>query len=137
MERWTLGQLLAGRYRLHIQFGGRPFWCMFDYAVTPAPESEAVEIALANVADLVSVEWFPHLKRGMEQGLAEAEQRGRRLVGVRITVQKVHEHPTDTTAYGCERYGWSFADDLVWHRAVPVAEPGQAEPNAAPERGGS
>jgi hypothetical protein len=136
MERWTLTQSFSGRYRLHIQFGGRPFWCMFDYAAAPEPLSEGVEITLADGADRVSADWFPHLKRGMEQGLAEAEQRGRRLVGVRVTVQKIHEHPVDTTAYGCERYGCSFTNALVWHRAVPVAEPGQAEPFATPDPAG-
>ena len=120
-EPWTLKELLAGRYRLHIQFGGRPFWCMFDYSAAPTG-SEAVEIVLADGADLVSAAWFPDLKRGMESGLAEAEQRGRRLIAVRVTVQKVHAHDVDTTAFGCERYGWSFADTLVWHWAVPTVE---------------
>jgi hypothetical protein len=106
---------------------------MFDYSATPAPGAEAVEILLADGADLVSAGWFPHLKRGMERGLAEAEQRGRQLVGVRVTVQKVHEHPTDTTEYGCERYGRSFTSDLIWHLSVPVAEPGQAVAFAAPD----
>ena len=127
MERWTIAKLLSGRFRLHIQFGGRPFWCMFDYAVTPVPEVEAVAIVLAAGPDLVSAEWFPHLRRGIVRGLAEAEKRGRRLIGVRVTVRKFYEHPTDTTAYGCERYGRSFAHDLVWHQAVPAAE--QDRPN--------
>src|SRR5689334_18483656 len=62
VERWTLKELLTGRYRLHIQFGGRPFWCMFDYAAAPTQGSEAVEIVLADGADLVSAIWFPPLK---------------------------------------------------------------------------
>jgi hypothetical protein len=30
VERWTIPQLIGGRFRLHINFGGRGFWCMFD-----------------------------------------------------------------------------------------------------------
>lgn len=131
VERWPLRQALAGCYRLSIQFGGSPFWCMFDYAATLEPGTEAVEIVLNDGADLVAADWFPHLKQGMELGLSEAEERGRRLVGVRVTVQKIHEHPTDTTAYGCARYGWSFSNELVWYRAVPVQESEQHELSAS------
>jgi hypothetical protein len=121
VERWTIKESLGGRYQPHIQFGGRAFWCMFDYVVGPEPESDKVEIVLADGADLVSVSWFPHLKQGMEQGLSEAEQNGRRLAGVHITIQKIYEHPIDTTAYGCKRYGQSFVRDVVCYHAV-IAE---------------
>ena len=122
MERRTVLEPLEGRYRLHIQFGGRPYWCMFDYVVSPQVD-DGVEIVLAATApDAVSSHWFPHIRKGMIRGLAEAEERGRRLVGVRIEVQKVFQHDVDTTEQGCERYGSSFMTSLIWDRSAPVPE---------------
>ncbi len=122
MEHWTIPEPLVGRFRLHIQFGGQPFWCMFDYVLTPAPLNEPVEVTLAEGADFVSQEWFPHIRRGIVRGLAEAEERVRELVGVRVEIQKVYDHLVDTTSQGCELYGQRFADDLVWRRSLPVEE---------------
>jgi len=93
---------------------------MFDFAVLPAPECSAVEVWLAADADPVSAEWFPCLQRGMLRGLATAREHGREWFGVRIEVRKVHTHPTDTTARGCESYGFSFALDELPRRGVPI-----------------
>lgn len=120
MELWTVREPLSGRYRLMINFGGRPYWCMFDYAVLPVSDVHLVRIELSAGTDDVSRKWFPHLRQGMICGLMEAQERGRRLVGTRVEVQKVYEHSVDTTAHGCERYGHSFICDLIWKRAVQV-----------------
>lgn len=122
VERWTITEPSDGRYHLHINHGGTPYWCMFDFAVRPAPGCDGVEFALAADADSVSAEWFPHLRRGMLRGLATAREHGRVWAGARVEVRKVHTHPTDTTAVGCERYGFSFAFDELPHRGVQLPE---------------
>jgi hypothetical protein len=122
VERWTIAEPSDGRYRLHINHGGTPYWCMFDFAILPAPDRVGVEFALAIQADSVSAEWFPHLHRGMLRGLETAREYGREWVGVRIEVRRVHTHPTDTTARGCERYGFSFVLDELWSRGVQLPE---------------
>jgi hypothetical protein len=81
-----------------------------------------VEIGLAGDADAVSAEWFPHLQQGMLRGLEAAREHGREWVGVRVEVRKVHTHPTDTTARGCERYGFEFALDELPRRGVRLPE---------------
>jgi hypothetical protein len=59
----------------------------------------------------------------MEAGwLILQEHYARLLSGVRVEVAKIHTHPVDTTAQGCERYGSMFIVQLGRHRAV--REPG-------------
>jgi hypothetical protein len=122
VERWTIAEPSDGRYRLHINHGGTPYWCMFDFAVLPAPECSGVEVWLAADADPVSAEWFPHLRRGMLRGLEAAREHGRGWVGVQVEVRKVHAHPTDTTARGCERYEFEFALSELPRRGVQLTE---------------
>ena len=119
MERWTIAEPQADRFRLHINFGGRSFWCMFDYAVAPEPGREGIEVVAGADADAETVRWFPDLKRGMETGwLILQEHDGRLLSGVRVEVTKIHTHPVDTTAQGCEWYGRIFIVQLGPDRAV-------------------
>jgi hypothetical protein len=120
VEAWTVRESLAGRYRLFINFGGKPYWCMFDYAVSPTHGNELAAIEITADADNVTQKWFPDIRQGMLRGFAEERERGREFVGIRIEVRKVHEHPIDTTARGCERYGASFVRDLLSSNAVPV-----------------
>ena len=122
MERWTVAELSDGRYRLHINHGGTPFWCMFDFEVQPAPECGGVDVQLAADADSLSAEWFPYLRQGMLRGLEKAREHGREWAGVRVEVRKVHTHPTDTTARGCERYGFSFVLDELPRRGMQLPE---------------
>ena len=68
MESYTISEPIADRFRLHINFGGGGYWCMFDFAVHPAPNVDGVGVEIAGAADAETVEWFPHLKRGMEAG---------------------------------------------------------------------
>src|SRR5687768_889530 len=118
VDRWTIAEPHAGRFRLHINFGGRGFWCMFDYAAAPVPGLEGIHVAIGAAPDADTVRWFPDLKRGMESGWAALQEHYERLLtGVRIVVTRIHAHPTDTTAQGCERYGRSFIVELGRHRA--------------------
>ena len=71
-----------------------------------------MEIALAASADDVSVEWFPHLRRGMLRGAEWDHERGVEWAGVRVEIRKIYTHPIDTTARGCEFHGVSFIGDL-------------------------
>ncbi|WP_020475680.1 hypothetical protein [Zavarzinella formosa] len=122
MERWTITEASDGRYRLHINHGGKPFWCMFDFTVRPAPGCDGVEFVLASDADPMSAEWFPHLHRGMLCGLDTARVHGRVWAGARVEVRKVHTHPIDTTARGCEFYGFNFVLDVLPCRGVRLSE---------------
>jgi hypothetical protein len=106
---------------------------MFDFAVSPAPECSGVEVGLAADADPESVKWFPHLRRGMLRGLETAREHGREWVRVRVEIRKVHTHPIDTTARGCDRYGFGFALDELPHRGVQLLKQSHAEPGAAPD----
>ena len=126
MERWTIPEPQAGRYRLHINFGGPGFWCMFDYAARPDPAVEGIAVAVGGSADPDTADWFPHLKRGMDEGWRTLrDDFGRVLTGVRVVVTKVHTHPVATTARGCEYYGSEFVLEFGRYRAVPsAAEPG-------------
>jgi hypothetical protein len=72
-----------------------------------------VQIAIAANADAETLRWFPHLQAGIEGGLELAAERGRALTALRVEIQKIHAHPTDTTEIGCERYGRAFALDLL------------------------
>jgi hypothetical protein len=123
MERWTVIEPSEGRYKIHINFGGPiHYWCQFDFAVEPAPEVEGVEIRLAADADSVAAEWFPHLRAGMIRGLENAPKYGRTWQHARIEVRKVIAHSIDTTAYGCEQYGFRFVTTELPHRGVRVGE---------------
>jgi hypothetical protein len=95
---------------------------MFDYRMRPAPECVGMEIALAVGADAVTAELFPHLSRGMFRGLTSEIEQGRVWTGVRVEVQKIHTHPIDTTAQGCERYGFSFATHELRFRGLLIHE---------------
>lgn len=133
MERWTVAEPSDGRYRLHINHGGTPYWCMFDFAVRPVPDGGGVEVGLIGGADADSAEWFPHLRQGMLRGLEAAREHGREWVGVWVEVRKIHTHPAATTARGCERYGFGFVWDELPHRGVQVPEQRHAEPGPAPD----
>jgi hypothetical protein len=123
MERWTITEPFAGKFRRRINFGGRPFWCMFDYSVSPAPEHGGVEITLADESDATSAQWFPWIRQGMVRGLDTARQHGREFVGVCVIVRKVYTHPVDSTERGCESYGFAFVIDELGHRVARVREP--------------
>lgn len=112
MERYTVTESFEGRYRLHLNQGGAPMWCMFDFAVYPAPPCDGFVIELVSSADPVSSEWFPHLRLGMQRAVEAARARGREWVGVRVEIRKIHAHPVDTTARACERYGTRFVEGL-------------------------
>jgi hypothetical protein len=71
----------------------------------------------------------------MLRGLEADRELGRVWSGVRVEVRKVYTHPTDTTARGCERYGFSFVLDELPYRGVQLPEQRHAEPPAAPDRG--
>jgi hypothetical protein len=133
VERWTIAEPSHGRNRLHINYGGRPYWCMFDFAVVPAPGTDGVEVGLAADADAASAEWSPHLRRGMLRGLEADREQGREWVAVRVEVRKIHAHPVDTTVRGCERYGFTFILEELPARGVPLPEQRQAEPGVAPD----
>jgi len=136
VERWTVAEPSDGRFRRHINHGGTPYWCMFDFAVLPAPECCGVEVALADDADPVTAEWFPHRRRGILRGLEVAREHSREWAGARVEVRKVHTHATDTTARGCERYGFEFAVDELPRRSVRLPEQRHAGPGGGPDRGG-
>jgi hypothetical protein len=140
VERWKIPDVLAGRYRRHINFGGRGYWCMFDYTARPASGLDTLMVEVAEGADADTARWFPHLKRGMESGWRVLQDHyGRLLVGVRVEVTKVYAHLVDTTPLGCERYGSEFIEGLGRFRAVPATtEEGltRAEPQRASDRGG-
>lgn len=92
---------------------------MFDYAIAPVPGQEGFKVVAGADADEETVRWFPDLKRGMEAGwLILQERYARFLNGVRVEVTKIHTHPVDTTAQGCERYGSMFIEQLGRDRAV-------------------
>ena len=94
---------------------------MFDYVVTPVPAVDGVEIVVGSAADADTAKWFPDLKRGMEAGWVSLQKHdGHILSGVRVEVTKIHAHPMDTTACGCERYGRIFIIELGRHRAIRV-----------------
>lgn len=123
MESWTIAEPSEGRFRLHINFGGTPFWCTFDFVLRPAQECDGVEISLAANADPLSLEWFPHLRLGMLRGLEAAHDKGREWVGGKVEITKIHTHPTDTTARGCERYGLEFVLIELPQRGIQVTVP--------------
>jgi hypothetical protein len=124
--RWTIAETFEGRYRPHINHGGKPFYCAFDYTASPAPEVGGIEVELADEADRESAEWFPHLRAGMMQAWRASRERGRELVGIRVVVRRVSTHPIVTTACACERYGRSFIYYLSG-RALSPAGPADAE----------
>jgi hypothetical protein len=92
---------------------------MFDYAIHPSPTQEGIDIILEPAADSGTVNWFPHLRRGMERGWMELQTHHKRfLTGIQVTVEKIHTHPIDTTPAGCEYYGFTFIGDVAEQRAV-------------------
>ena len=113
MDRWTIQEPFSGQYRLMINHGGSPFWCMMDFAVWPEHISEEVTISTID-ADDVTLKWFPYLRLGMLRGLAKARDSGAEWSGIRIEIQKIYAHPIDTTAQGCENYGFSFILDRLF-----------------------
>jgi hypothetical protein len=131
VEQWTIAEPSDGRFRLHINHGGRPYWCMFDFTVSPMPKCSGVEVVLSADADSVSAEWFPYLRQGMLRGLETAREHGREWVAIRVEVRKVHTHPTDTTARGCERYGFNFVLHELPQRGVQLAEQEYTKPGAS------
>lgn len=120
MERLTVAECSDGRFRLIVNHGGSPYWCMFDFAVLPVPGE--VHIVLSADAEDVSAEWFPHIRQGMLRGLEAARENGREWIGVRIEIRKIHTHPIATSPRGCERYGFMFVFDELPRRGVPVPE---------------
>jgi hypothetical protein len=118
VERWTIPSPSSGRYRLHVNHGGSGFWCMFDYVLCPGPECAGVEVYLSKGADASSVNWFPHLRKGMFAGIESACDQGIEWVFLRIEVQKIYSHPNDTTVRGCEYYGSSFIGSVLQTRGV-------------------
>lgn len=127
MERWTIAEPFEGRYRRIINFGGRGYWCMFDFVVRPDVSCDRVEVELADSSDAESVEWFPHLRRGMLRAVDEVLASGRKWVGVRVVVRKVYTHSVDTTAYGCEQYGHAFVYHKLEDRGVRIPEDNPSE----------
>jgi hypothetical protein len=95
---------------------------MFDFAIQPAPELRGVLVELATNADALSAEWFPHLRRGMTEGLEAARERGREWIGLRIEVRRIHIHLVATTADACDRYGRRFIVDRLPHLGVQIQE---------------
>ncbi len=121
MERWTIPHPLSGRFRLHINFGGPGFWCMFDHRTTPDQHVDGVEVSVSAAADADTRAWFLHIRRGMETGEQWLqEHHGRLLTGVRVEITKVHTHAVATTAVGCERYGKEFIYELGRYQAGPL-----------------
>jgi ankyrin repeat protein len=120
--RWTITKPFEGPFLLKINTGGPGMFCRFHYSVSPAPECDEVEITLAADADPTSVKWFPSLRRGIQSGLESARERGRELVGIRIVIQQIEDHPIDTTERVCEFYGCNFVGMSVWNRAVRLPE---------------
>ena len=119
MERWTIAEPYADRFRIHLNFGGHGYWCMFDYEAVPAPAQEGIDVVIGADPDADTVRWFSDLKRGMEAGWAALQEHYEQLLaGVRIVVTRIHAHPVATTAQGCEQYGRNFIVDLGRHRAV-------------------
>jgi hypothetical protein len=51
VEQCTIPEPITGRFRLLINFGGRAFWCMFDYAARPAPRVDGVGVEITRAAD--------------------------------------------------------------------------------------
>lgn len=122
MQRYTIAERLEGRYRLHINHGGQPFWCMFDYVISPDSQSGDAEIHLATGADSETIVWFAHLRRGMLAGLERASIYGQQWVGVRIEVRKVFSHPIDTTAQACEYYGLRFVHEELSRHGLRLSD---------------
>jgi hypothetical protein len=97
---------------------------MSDDAAAPAPGVDGIDTTVVEAADAATAAWFPHIRRGAEDGQRSLlEHYGRRLVGVRIEVTRVHAHPVATTASACRRYGREFILSLGRHRSVPISGP--------------
>ena len=113
MEIWTIPEGLTGKYRPHINFGDRGFWCEFDYAVAHVSHLEGIEVVHTKTDDEETREWFPSIKRGVERAFQSLLEQGRMITAVRVEISKVYTHPVDTTASGCESYGFRFLHDIV------------------------
>lgn len=128
MEQWTCAEPTTGRFNPHINHGGMPFWCMFDYAIRPAPKCGGIEFVLAEDADPDSRQWYPHLLQGFERGLEAERDRGHIWVGVEVEIRKIHTHPNVTTVSGCEFYGASFVCHVLPHYGlqIPIIREGES-----------
>jgi hypothetical protein len=118
MKRLTLSKAFAGHYRPIVEHGGRPTWCSFEFAMSPLPECKTIEVSIAADADGKTVEWFPHIQRGMLRECAALRDEGSELSGIRVEIRKIHTHAIDTTAACCERYGRDFVLQLLRHHCV-------------------
>ena len=113
MEYWTIYEPLEGRYRLLINFGGRGFWCEFDYLVLHAEGLEGVEVVHPATPDGELRTWFPSISRGIDRAIQTFREKGRLIVMFHIEITKVYTHPVSTTEHGCESYGFRFFHDIV------------------------
>jgi hypothetical protein len=123
MERYMLAEPFSGRYRRSINHGGPPYWCEFDYIVTPAAGVDGIDVVCPRALDRPSATYFPHVKRGMKEGWETLKRTGRHLTGVRVEIVKIYVHPSDTlenSARGCRNYGQSFVVDLGTYHCVQV-----------------
>ena len=124
MEQWTVSEPFEGLFRMHINFGGsEPFWCMFDFAVSPDASLREVDVKLAADADAETVKWFIPLRRGIMRAVARQREEGREYVGIRIVVSKIHAYDIDTTEKGCERYGAMFVASTLNSKLKSVEPP--------------
>jgi hypothetical protein len=110
--QWTILKPFELTFKFIVDTGGINPFCMFDIAVSYAPEYKGIVVELAVEADAESVEWFPHVHRGMLRGLETAQEDGRELVGIHIVVTKIYTHEIATTECACERNGNMFIHHL-------------------------
>jgi hypothetical protein len=110
--QWTISKPFEVTFKFIVDGGGITTYCAFDVAVSLAPEYHGGIIELAVEADAESVEWFPHVYRGMLRGLEIAQEDGYELVGIRIVITKIHTHDIATTECACERNGSMFIRHL-------------------------
>ncbi len=116
LERWTLTDRKTGRERLLLNTSNPPPFCAFDYEMAPDATVNGTVIEIGADPDADTVQWFPDVRRGMEDGLQNVESRlGRRLVQIRVTLVKIYAHLPSTTARGCQMLGRSFTWDLGKH----------------------
>lgn len=119
MEWLAIAEPFEGVCRACIDGGGLPIWCMFDYAVSPAPGNDGVDVVLAEGADRESIRWFPHVKRGIEEARASWQDHGKALTRIEVVITKIPSHPVNTTVGACEVYGAIFVRTLL-DRSTPV-----------------
>lgn len=111
MGKLTISEPQSGRCKVHINHGGEPSWCSFDYLMTPDAALSELIVDIGLDSDPETQRWFESVKRGIDNGVRNLrEYYDHELTGIRLIIPKIYSHPIATSDAACERYAASFIE---------------------------